>query len=58
MDDNLTKMLAALGAGLLIGGIAGFTVTRALSEKTPRTRDELMHRAQELNLRALRAPAA
>ena len=56
MDDNLTHLLAALGAGLLLGGLAGFAVTRALSGKPPRTRDELLHKAQELNLRALRAP--
>lgn len=56
MDDNLTHMLAALGVGAVIGGLAGFAITRALSEKRPRTRDELLHKAQELNLRALRAP--
>lgn len=58
MDDSLTHMLAALGVGMVIGGITGFALTRALTDKTPRTRDELLHKAQELNLRALRAPAA
>lgn len=58
MSHESSRLLIGLAIGIVVGGIGTFALARAVSEKPPRTRDELLHKAQELNLRALRAPAA
>jgi hypothetical protein len=58
MSHDTAFLLTGMGAGIAAGAALTFLLMRARAEVRPRTRDELLHRAQEYNLRALRAPAA
>ena len=56
MSQDTTQFLLAFGIGILAGAAAG-TAGFYLATRTPNQRDALLRKAQDYNVRALRAQA-
>lgn len=57
MKEHVGQFAATFGIGLLAGGVMAYLTMRGFTATEPRTRTDLLRKAQEYNLRALRAPS-